>query len=464
MNDRGDPRLGVGFQSVRPLAPMHAEVAAVLERVRDSGRTFGVRLRTRFGFGGVVASLTSLSTLASVLAIGLAGHAGGVSHRLAVAGGAMPSLSLGASSRSNRHDRTSTTIKRACAGPLSVAQFRADFAVLQRPQTVADRSWQQPTIASAYSEEKLFRGVPGSTRLATTLANGSRLFVTIERFVWTDRGTLRHPYDCYGHDLLVSLVAGGRAVGHFEWGSAASLAGEDANVPLRSTVGSATWVTLVSNPVRSVRWVFPRQNQNRTHLFPRALTIDVRVSGNVAAARVPRNQGFFPYSVEWLGARGRVIESRVYPPLDGVTGPNSVLPREAKITSGPARDLLSAAGVGTVPFGASPAAVQAMFEHLYGAPDIADHTVNSCGADHFMEWGALGLFFATAGSSATRILTFSTSHLGSSTRMSRYSQRPRLFESGSRGQASSGAMAGNSIAHRGTMAKARGRCPPRQAN
>ena len=329
----------------------------------------GVRPRARFGFGGVVALLTSMSTVAFVLAIAPAGHA---------AGG-------------------STTIKGACAGPLSVARFRADFAVLQRPPTVADRSWQQPTIASSYPEEKLLRAVPGSTRLATTLANGSRVFLTIDRFLWTDQGNPRHPYDCYGHDLVVSLVAGGRAVGHFEWGSAASPAGEDANVPLRSTVGSATWITLVSNPVRSVRWVFPRQNQNRTHLFPRALTVVVPVSGNVAAARVPRNQGFFPYSVKWLGARGRTIASKIYPLGYGVSGPNAVLPTEAKITSRPARDLLTAGGIDGVSFGASTATVDAIFEHLYGKPDIAGMAVDACGADQVLEWGSLGLFFDNGG-------------------------------------------------------------------
>jgi hypothetical protein len=368
-----------------------AKAAAVLERVRDLGRAFGVGRFARVSFGGAVVSLTTVSAVViALVAMSLVRHEGGVSHRLA--SGSTRSPSIGASIGANRHVRKPLRIEGECAGPLSVARLRADFAVLQRQQTVADQSWQQPTIASAYPYEKLLGTVPGSTRLATTLTNGSRVFVTIERFLWSGEGNVLHPYDCYGHDLLVSLVAGGRAV-HFEWGSAASLAGTDANVPLRSTVGSATWITLVSNPVRSVRWVFPRQNQNRTHLFPRALTVVVPVSGNVAAARVPRNQGFYPYSVEWLGARGRVIASKVYPSLNGVTGPNSVLPREAKITSGPVRDLLSANGVGGVSFGASPATVRAMFEHLYGAPDIPDETVNSCGADHVMEWGALGLFF-----------------------------------------------------------------------
>jgi hypothetical protein len=335
--------------------------------------------RSQFGLGGIAAMLATVSAaVIAVVALALVHHRTAVSHP----GTKGPKATA------------TTATGRTCSGPLTVAQLEKDFAVLARPQSAADRSWQQPVIPSAFPYEKLLGGVPGSTRLATTLTDGSEVFLTIERFVWTDQGNIRHPHDCYGHDLLVSLVAGGRAVGHFEWGSVASPGGTDANMPLDSSVSAATWVTLVSNQVRSVRWVFPRQNQNRTHLFPRALTVTVPVSGNVAAARVPRNQGFYPYSVAWLGAQGQVVVSKVYGSELGVSQPTQVLPKQAKITSGPVRDLLGANGIADVSFGASQASIEARLEQLYGRPDGPARALRHfCGADHVIEWGALGVLF-----------------------------------------------------------------------
>ncbi len=335
-----------------------------------------VERRRRFNLGGVVAMLASVSAVViAVVALSVLHHRSAVSH-----------------SRPKGPKATATAkTGRACSGPLTIAQLQKDFAVLTRPQSAADRSWHQPAIASAYPNEKQLAAVPGTTRLATTLSDGSQVFLTIERFVSTDQGNIRHPHDCVGHELLVSLVSGGRAVGHFEWGSGPSLQGTDANMPLDSSVAAATWVTLVSNPVRSVRWVFPRQNQNRTHLFPNALTVTVPVSGNVAAARVPRNQGFYPYSATWLGARGQVIASKVYGTELGVGQPTQVLPRQAKITSGPVRDLLAANGIGSVAFGASQASIETLLDHIYGRPDAPARAIRSCGADHSIDWGALSV-------------------------------------------------------------------------
>jgi hypothetical protein len=58
-----------------------------------------------------------------------------------------------------------------------------------------------------------------------------------------------------------------------------------------------------------VRWIFPRENGLRTHVYPTPLTVDVRVENNVAAARVPRSASWDPAVVIWYGANHRPLKT-----------------------------------------------------------------------------------------------------------------------------------------------------------
>jgi len=58
----------------------------------------------------------------------------------------------------------------------TLSQLLANFAVLRRRQTAADRSWRPPP-AGSYA-----RSLPRLTRLARALPNGPRIFLTVERY------------------------------------------------------------------------------------------------------------------------------------------------------------------------------------------------------------------------------------------------------------------------------------------
>jgi hypothetical protein len=140
--------------------------------------------------------------------------------------------------------------------------------------------------------------------------------------------------------------------------------------------------------VKSVRWVFPRQNGLRTHVYPRPLTVDVPVVDNLAAARVARSATWEPAIIIWQGANGKALKT--YKQGD----PNTVLPPLVPIVTGtPVRNALAGDGIADVKFGASPAAVTTTLTRLLGAASDAYYPDGTCGADHAISWPGLLIFF-----------------------------------------------------------------------
>jgi hypothetical protein len=134
--------------------------------------------------------------------------------------------------------------------------------------------------------------------------------------------------------------------------------------------------------------VFPRQNVFRTHVYPQALTVDVPVASNVAAARVPRNATSEPVIIAWDGANGKPLKTYEH------GDPNKVLPPLIPIVTGaPVQKALAGDGIAAVKFGESPSAVATRLTHLLGAASVAYYPDGTCGADHAISWPGLLIFF-----------------------------------------------------------------------
>lgn len=196
----------------------------------------------------------------------------------------------------------------------TLSQLLANLAVLRRPQTADDRSWQFPR-SGPYS-----RSLPRLTRLAQTLPDGTRIFLTVQRYTGPGWPTV---YPVGGYELDLSIVpAGSNNVGSTNFGPNVNYTVFPlSSTPLggfhRGPAGSSTpaWASIIPNGVSRVRWTFvcspPRCAQ-------RPVTVSVPVHNNVAAALIPGTQSelgpsraigrdWEPMKIIWYGAGGRVV-------------------------------------------------------------------------------------------------------------------------------------------------------------
>ena len=234
-------------------------------------------------FTGVISIIGALVTIAIVgLALGLLRH----SHQTRGASQIKP-LSPSPQTPPQRHT--------------SLDQLLARFAVLRRPQTQADRSWVPS--GQAGSARHYARVISRYTRLATTLSDGERLFLTVEQTQVEQNGQAPGSYL-----LNLWVVKNGRIVGGESYspdvGDYTSTPG-----PLAWLDHRETWSSIMPDGVTSVRWIFPRENGLRTHIYPRALTVDVPVVGNVAATRVARSATWDPAVVILYGAHHQPLKT-----------------------------------------------------------------------------------------------------------------------------------------------------------
>jgi hypothetical protein len=261
----------------------------------------------------------------------------------------------------------------------SYGQLRASFAVLRRAQTAADRGWQPPRPRPIGPASPV--PVPGSSRLATTLSDGSQIFMAVARF-----HTFPVTAGRFTYSLVVGLVRDHRTLGSMFCDLDAEC--RSGPFPLGAARPSTVWLSVVPDRVARVRWVFPRQNVYRTETYPGVFALNVLPSGNVAAAPVPRDSSFQPALVAWYGADGSVISRWRH------GSPNQVLRLLVPVmSSAPVRALLSGDGIGTLKFGTPVAEVRAALERIYGPPDVSYVTAGTCGADHNMGWALLDLLF-----------------------------------------------------------------------
>ncbi len=236
-----------------------------------------------------------------------------------------------------------------------LGRLRAEFGVLRRPQDAADRQLQ--TRAGT--------AIPAFTRLALTLPGGERVYLTVDSIV-------RHRTVDYALD---TWVVNGRTSRVTQYIADTPLPA----VPWRARLGREfTWISVVPNPVKLVRWTFRRAGSGR------AFVVDVRVHGNVAAALVGSSVAPTAPVAAWYGAGGRRLGAFTVP----------VLARLQSSSAWPTRGTLTADGVLGVHFGtlSGPAIVE-LGARLRRAPTLP-YTKGSdkCGLDH-VAWGALTIYF-----------------------------------------------------------------------
>jgi hypothetical protein len=278
----------------------------------------------------------------------------------------------------------------------ALAPLVSSFAVLRRPQTAADRAVR--IVCPHPCREDL---VPGLTRLARTLPDGSRIFLS----VWRVRigggaapgGRLGEPAGGYVVDGLVVpkgreaiLSPGGLGQipvvsGGMESGMPSAVVGPR-SAPL--------WTGVVPDGVSTVRWTFSCVQPRRTEACPRATgtsltTATVSVLDNVAAARIgaTRNGAVGAISAVWLDPAGRGLAdfsngqtTMVFPPHGLIHHSRVVLNADGLVT-------LSHS---TIRFGASRARIERLLYPVVGLPTGGyQATLDQCGVDHTLTWPIL---------------------------------------------------------------------------
>ena len=198
----------------------------------------------------------------------------------------------------------------ACAGASSVptlCQLRANFAVLRRAQTAADRSWQPPRPLNVRVLERF-------TRLAVTLRGRQRIFLTIERF---QNPSGARPSAAASYLLDINIVSPHRAVSSTNFGPSVNYTVFPLPSPVPPTANtSTTWASIIPDGVTQVRWTFACPPAYAARCSNRQVTITVPVRNNVVAATVPgtaeacgpvRAACRIPATITWYGTRGQVV-------------------------------------------------------------------------------------------------------------------------------------------------------------
>jgi len=288
----------------------------------------------------------------------------------------------------------STASHAAGAEMITLAQLKSSFAVLRRPQTAADRALR--VVCAHPCQEDL---VPRMTRLARTLPDGSRVFLSVWRVRAAQRigsGDLATvPAGSYMLDDLV-VRKGREAI--LDPGSLAQtpavLGGKEFGTPAEAveSSGAPLWTGVVPDGVGTVRWTFACVHPARPMGCPRPpgtspTTVTVNVIDNVAATHIgePGNGTVGAISAVWLDPAGRPLAS--FSNAKGQTAmvfrPHGLILRS--------RLLLNADGLaplsGQITFGASPAQLERLLDPIVGQPAVGyQATLDECGVDHQLIW------------------------------------------------------------------------------
>ena len=204
----------------------------------------------------------------------------------------------------------------AADGIPTLSQLLANFAALRRPQTAADRSWQPPPSG------RYARSLPRLTRLAGTLPDGTRIFLTVQRYTGPGWPSV---YPVGSYELDVNIVpANGKYVDSTNFGPNVNytvfpLSSSPPGAVRQGLAGSSapTWASIIPNGVSRVRWTFACTPAGCAQ---RRETVVVPVHENVAAALIPATQPergsshtlrriWQPVTITWYGRGGRVVAS-----------------------------------------------------------------------------------------------------------------------------------------------------------
>ncbi len=281
--------------------------------------------------------------------------------------------------------------RRAAPYP-TLAQLLANFGVLRRSQTPADRSW-------VHAGQAVGDVVGRYTRLATRVGGDTRVFLTVG-----------HEHGFSGQPVRRLLLA--ISIVDRDGNSSGTDFGPNVNYnvfplpdggPRRSTSQApVVWAGIVPDGVRRVAWTFvcsPYLAHPRLGCAAsRRLTATVTVRGNVAAASLPGDTGdcptcLMPTSITWYGSGGRALGTftqrtfnLVIPPFV-IDGRLVIRSSRGRVTLSPRR-LLSGDGIGPLRFGASRARAQQLLTVLAHVHAVPHATLAECGVDATIGWRA----------------------------------------------------------------------------
>lgn len=263
----------------------------------------------------------------------------------------------------------------------TLAQLMANFAVLRRPRTEADRAWK-PNCSCAGAARQL----DGLTRFAVRLPHGYRVFMDVEQF--TAGGQDNAPagsyslnldiVDRYGNALSTSF---GPNTGYTVRPLSTARPGSVA-APAH---GGAVYASLVPDGVASVSWTFgcargrggARASARRT-----SETVNPPVVNNVAAIWLAKPPVDCPgaTTVLWRSATGQVITR--FSGYGNLPAPPFVAGRLGRGT----RRLLGSSGVGVARIGESSEKAVNMLTALLGPPADVDVKLQGCAASSETVW------------------------------------------------------------------------------
>lgn len=220
-------------------------------------------------------------------------------------------------------------------GP-SLAELLDHFAVLRRAQTVADRSWRGGVARGAPPDVTL----TSLTRLARTLGNGDRVFLTVEQFTQAAGDSTAKA----GSSVLMSVNLVDRQ-GNVDGALYSGQVSDYTIIPTtlgerpglerfaaqvhghisprvrqllrrQAQFGPPVWTSMVPDGVAKVRWTFTCEPSKLTSCrdFPKPLIVDVPVDENLATAQIPATDkcadaGCRPATVTWYDAAGQQTAS-----------------------------------------------------------------------------------------------------------------------------------------------------------
>jgi len=190
----------------------------------------------------------------------------------------------------------------------TLAQLKANFAVLRRPQTAADRSAR--LVCHRPCTE---RALPGLTRLARRLPDGSDVFFSVWRLGVAELGQAAGSY------LLYVGVVGDQGAAVLtpdslqETPFLAGPAGSYLVMPIteNATVRAPMWIGIVPDGITSVRWTFacPRGaggDRCRREGSLKPVSAEASVTDNVAAAQLAGTGSSIrvPTHADWYSGDG----------------------------------------------------------------------------------------------------------------------------------------------------------------
>jgi len=328
---------------------------------------------------GLAAIVGLIVMLTSGSGSGSGGGSGGAAASQSVRGELSSRLQIAeAEARANQNPLGSTP---------DLHQLLANFAVLRRPQSGADRSWR-PQCSCAGSATQLFK----LTRFAVTLRHGYRVFLDVERFLQGGQlNTAAGSYmmnldivDRYGNTDSTSFGANTQY-------TVSPLSTQRPGPAAAKSAGGAGYASVVPDGVTKVSWTLgcPRGRRSPDGSKGTGLvTVSVPVVDNVAAAwlsRAAASECPGTTRVSWIGTDGRVLVT--FARSGNLTAPPFVKGRLGHGT----HPVLTSSGIGGAHIGANAATALRAINNQFGSPADSNVLVPGCSSYRETVWTSPGV-------------------------------------------------------------------------